>query len=208
MRIDYLALALLWIAYCAIHSALISIKATSLFKRLLGTRYCYYRLLFNAFSIISLIMLLIYSRGPRFEGPLLLIWHGNWRIAQYALMLVAFVLLVSGARHYSICQFLGLRQIRSRQSSGALTQSGDIDTTGVLGITRHPWYLAVFILIWMSDQNAGSIIINCILSAYLVIGTLLEERKLILEFGDKYREYQQTVPMFIPLRWMNSIWKA
>jgi methanethiol S-methyltransferase len=200
MNIDYLALALLWIAYCAVHSVLISISVTRLFKRGLGTRYCYYRLFFNAFSLITLILLLMYSRAPEFEGPLLLAWRGNWRFVQYALRLVAFVLVVSGARHYSVSQFLGLQQIRSRQSSGALTQSGDIDTTGVLGITRHPWYLAVFILLWMSDQNAGSIIINGILSAYLVIGTLLEERKLILEFGDKYREYQKRVSMFIPLR--------
>jgi methanethiol S-methyltransferase len=43
-----------------------------------------------------------------------------------------------------------------------------------------------------------------ILSAYLVIGTLLEERKLILEFGDKYRLYQRQVSMFIPLKWLRS----
>jgi protein-S-isoprenylcysteine O-methyltransferase Ste14 len=42
-----------------------------------------------------------------------------------------------------------------------------------------------------------------VLSAYLVIGTLLEERKLVLEFGDKYREYQRQVSMFIPLKWRN-----
>jgi hypothetical protein len=64
MRLDHLALALLWIAYCGIHSALISIKATDFFKRVLGTRYCYYRLFFNAFSLDTLILLLLYSRAP------------------------------------------------------------------------------------------------------------------------------------------------
>jgi protein-S-isoprenylcysteine O-methyltransferase Ste14 len=43
-----------------------------------------------------------------------------------------------------------------------------------------------------------------ILSGYLVIGTLLEERKLVLEFGDKYKLYQRQVSMFIPLRWLGS----
>jgi methanethiol S-methyltransferase len=204
MRFDYLLLALLWIAYCAIHSELISIRATNFFKRVLETRYCYYRLFFNIFSLITLILLLKYSRAPRFQGSWSLIWSGNWRIIQYVLMLAAFVLVVSGARHYSISQFLGLQQIRTRRSAGGLTQSGDIDTTGILGITRHPWYLAVFVLLWTSDQNAGSIIINAVLSAYLVIGTLLEERKLVLEFGDKYREYQERVSMLIPLKWLHS----
>ena len=72
----------------------------------------------------------------------------------------------------------------------------------MLGYIRHPWYLAVFLLLWTSNQNTGSIIINGILSAYLVIGTLLEERKLVLEFGDRYREYQHNVSMFIPLKWL------
>ena len=204
MRFNYLVLGLLWIAYCAIHSALISIGITNFFRRMLGTHYCYYRLLYNAFSLITLILLLAYSRAPRFQGSMLLVWSGNWRIAQFILILVAIVLVVSGARHYSISQFMGLQQIRSRKSTGGLTRSGDIDTMGVLGITRHPWYLAVFILLWVSDQNTGSIIINGILSAYLVAGTLLEERKLVVEFGDRYREYQQKVSMFIPLKWLVS----
>lgn len=202
MRFDYLILALLWIAYCAIHSALISIRATDFFKHVLGTRYCYYRLFFNAFSFVTLILLLLYSRAPRFQGSMVLIWSGHWRIAQYILILAAIALIFSGLRHYSIGQFLGIHQIRSRQSASGLTDSGDLDSTGVLGYIRHPWYLAVFILLWTSNQNTGSIIVNSVLSAYLVIGTLLEERKLVIEFGDRYREYQGRVSMFIPLKWL------
>jgi protein-S-isoprenylcysteine O-methyltransferase Ste14 len=72
-----------------------------------------------------------------------------------------------------------------------IIESGKFDSTGVLGVVRHPWYLAVFILLWARDLSPTQIIINVILSAYLVIGTLLEERKLVLEFGDKYKEYQR-----------------
>jgi methanethiol S-methyltransferase len=205
MRLDYLKLALLWAAYCAVHSALISVRATDYFKHMLGTRYCFYRLFFNAFSLITLIPLFLYSRAPRFQGPPLFSWIGYWQIVQYALIGTAVVLLFTGARHYSMSQFLGLQQIRSNRSTGGLTKSGELDITGVLGVTRHPWYLAVFILLWTKDQNIGSIIINTVLSAYLVIGTLLEERKLVLEFGDKYREYQRKVSMFIPLKWLNAI---
>lgn len=84
-----------------------------------------------------------------------------------------------------------------------MTDTGDIDTTGILGITRHPWYVAVFLLLWASDLNLGILLVNAVLSGYLVIGTLLEERKLVLEFGDKYREYQQKVSMFFPLLRLN-----
>jgi protein-S-isoprenylcysteine O-methyltransferase Ste14 len=36
------------------------------------------------------------------------------------------------------------------------------------------------------------------LSLYLVIGAHVEERKLALEFGQTYREYQKRTPMLIP----------
>jgi hypothetical protein len=37
-----------------------------------------------------------------------------------------------------------------------------------------------------------------------VIGTFLEERKLVREFGDRYRKYQAEVSMFIPLKWLQT----
>jgi protein-S-isoprenylcysteine O-methyltransferase Ste14 len=37
-----------------------------------------------------------------------------------------------------------------------------------------------------------------VISIYFIIGSILEERKLVSEFGERYREYQQTVSMLIP----------
>jgi protein-S-isoprenylcysteine O-methyltransferase Ste14 len=85
-----------------------------------------------------------------------------------------------------------------------MTESGEFDSRGVLGLIRHPWYLGVFILIWARDMTLKGLIINLVLSAYLVIGTVLEERKLVLDFGNKYKEYQLQVSMFIPLKWLES----
>jgi protein-S-isoprenylcysteine O-methyltransferase Ste14 len=204
MRTEYLLLALLWAIYCAVHSALISTGAIKHFKHLLGSRFCFYRLMFNSFSLITLIALIIFSHAPKFQGPMLFAWSGNWRWIRYSLILAAVGLILSGARHYSMSQFVGLQQIRSNQYAGTLSESGEFDSTGILGIVRHPWYTAVFILLWASKLNSGTIIINVVLSAYLVIGTVLEERKLLLEFGNTYREYQEKVSMFIPLKWLTG----
>jgi methanethiol S-methyltransferase len=208
MRSDYLELALLWAVYCVVHSWLISISATRFFQRVLGTGYRFFRLFFNIFSLSTLIILVLYSNSPRFQGSILFAWNGNWRLLRYSLVFVAVLLVISGARHYSMSQFVGLQQIRSNRSSGALTQSGDFDATGVLSLVRHPWYLAVFILLWASDLNIGTVVVNIVLSAYLIIGTLLEERKLAYEFGDKYREYQDKVSMLIPLKWLRQLKRA
>jgi len=36
------------------------------------------------------------------------------------------------------------------------------------------------------------------LTIYIIIGTRLEENKLVMEFGDPYIKYQHEVPMLIP----------
>ena len=201
---DYVLLALLWVAYCVIHSALISITVTNFLKRALRDRYRFYRLFFNFFSVAALVPLLIYSYPARWSAVLLFAWEGPLRIIRYGLMALAAVLLITGSRHYNMSQFLGIQQIRKGKSGTAMTESGEFDSSGVLGIVRHPWYLAVFIFLWARDLNLARMIINVVLSAYLLVGTLLEERKLVLEFGEKYMAYQRQVSMFIPLKWLRS----
>jgi protein-S-isoprenylcysteine O-methyltransferase Ste14 len=144
----------------------------------------------------------MYGRLLRTEP--LFTWEGYMRPVQYCLIILGAVLFLTGARHYSILQFLGIQQILQKRSGGAMTESGEFDSSGVLSVVRHPWYLAVLILLWARDLYPVGIAGNTILSAYLLIGTLLEERKLVLEFGDKYKLYQGQVSMFIPLKWLKS----
>jgi protein-S-isoprenylcysteine O-methyltransferase Ste14 len=201
---DYLVLALLWTVYCVVHSALISISVTNWFRTVLADYYRFYRLSFNIFSIIVLIPLVLFSHEARFDSEPLFAWSGHWRILRYCLVGLAAVLFVAGARHYSMLQFLGIQQIRRDSARHAMTGSGDFDATGVLGLVRHPWYVAVFVLIWTGDLNGAAITVNLVLSAYLIVGTLLEECKLAAEFGEEYRRYQRCVSMFIPLKWLTA----
>lgn len=201
---DYVLLALLWAAYCAVHSVLITISVTRWLKAVLASRYRFYRLFFNSFSLATLIPLVMYSHSARFSSDPLFAWSGYWRILRSCLVALGVVLFVAGARHYSMLQFLGIQQIRKESARSAMTASGDLDDTGVLGLVRHPWYVAVFILLWTSDLNGAAITVNLVLSAYLIVGTLLEERKLVIEFGEQYRRYQERVSMFIPLKWLTA----
>jgi len=201
---NYIMLALIWMAYCVVHSALISITVTKFLNRALGDRYRFYRLFFNVFSVGTLVPLLLYSHPARWKTELFFTWEGYMRIIQYCLMTLAAVLAITGARHYSILHFLGIQQILKDRSGAAMTETGEFDSSGVRGIVRHPWYLAVFILLWARDLNLARFIINMVLSGYLLVGTLLEERKLVLEFGEKYKAYQRQASMFIPVKWLQS----
>ena len=201
---DYLLLAILWAAYCALHSALIAVPVTDCFRRVLGPCYRFYRLFFNLVSVGTLVPLINYSHSAQFKTAVILKWDGYLRVVRWSFVALAALLAVAGARHYSMLQFLGIQQLRRSGSRGAMTESGEFDTSGVLGIVRHPWYVAVFLLLWASDLNLAGITISVVLSAYLVVGTILEERKLVMEFGDKYTQYQRRVSMFVPLKWLRK----
>jgi protein-S-isoprenylcysteine O-methyltransferase Ste14 len=114
------------------------------------------------------------------------------------------LLFLAGARHYDLFQFLGFRQIATGTSQGGLTKTGQFDTTGILGITRHPWYLGALMLIWAGELHVSTLVGNLILTVYLLVGAMLEERKLVLEFGEEYRRYQQRVSMLIPFKYLAS----
>jgi protein-S-isoprenylcysteine O-methyltransferase Ste14 len=68
----------------------------------------------------------------------------------------------------------------------------------------YPWYAGAIALIWARHLDVSAIIVNVILTTHLTIGTYLEERKLVVEFGDKYRQYQKEVSMFIPYKWLKT----
>ena len=99
----------------------------------------------------------------------------------------AAMLFFLGAGRYNAAQLLGLKQIRGGTSDKGITDTAELDTSGVLSIMRHPWYLATLLLIWARPLDLSAILVNGILTGYLIAGTYLEEKKLEREFGEQYR---------------------
>jgi protein-S-isoprenylcysteine O-methyltransferase Ste14 len=180
---------------------MISEAATGVLERRLGDSFRFYRLFFNAVAILTLIPVLWYAHSLRQEPVLR--WEGVWLVLPCLLLACGILLFVAGGRHYSLGRFVGISQLRGA-SSGGLAAGGGIDSSGVLGLVRHPWYTAVVLLLWAGDLDMAALIGNGVLTVYIAIGTLLEERKLVREFGDAYRSYQGRVSMFVPLKWIRS----
>ena len=198
----YIILSILVIAWCFLHSAMISVSVTEYLHRRLGPAFRFYRVFFNVLSALTLIPVVLYASLLR-TGPIFR-WDGYMRIIQVILLGTAALLFFLGASRYDTGQLLGFKQIRERAANKEITGAGELDTSGVLNIVRHPWYLATILLIWARQLDISTILVNVILTFYLMVGTYLEENKLILEFGEKYRSYQRRVSMFIPIKWMKS----
>lgn len=197
---EYLILIFIWVFWCTLHSFMISTSITNFLKSRLGSLYRFYRLLFNAVSIITIIPVLVYSYSVKSE--ILFRWEGLYIIFQAIIVVISFYFFYSGAKYYDGLQFLGIRQIKEDNLHKLLSQSGQLDTKGILCVTRHPWYLGSILIIWVRDLSHKTIVENLILVIYLIVGTILEERKLIAEFGDQYREYQKRVSMLFPFKWI------
>jgi protein-S-isoprenylcysteine O-methyltransferase Ste14 len=197
-----LLVVLLWILWCTLHSTLIATRVTNHVKKKLGDRFRFYRLSFNIVSLATLIPLLYYSGSVR-QVPVFQ-WEGALVIAKYLLLVISISLFVAGGRHYSLSQFLGVRQIKTGRADHTLSKCDTFDTSGILGVIRHPWYAAGIMVVWARDLSLPTLLINIVISGYFITGTILEERKLLREFGEKYREYQKNVSMFIPYEWLKA----
>jgi protein-S-isoprenylcysteine O-methyltransferase Ste14 len=199
---DYAGLALLWGGCCAVHSALAAEGIADVLARLLGVVYRrFYRLFYNGLSVLSLLFVLRYTHSV--SGETFWVWTGGWLGLQVVLVIVAVVVFLLGLRRYEMGQFTGLAQLFGGSGRG-LAAGGGVDTGGILSAVRHPWYLAILLLLWARDLLVADLVVNAVLMLYLVGGTILEERKLVAAFGDEYRAYQQRVSMLVPWKWLRA----
>ena len=82
---------------------------------------------------------------------------------------------------------------------GVRPPSSDLVVRGAYRHIRHPLYLFVLVLIWATPRlSTDRLLFNVLWTAWIVVGTWLEERDLLGDFGDTYRQYQGSVPMLIP----------
>ena len=71
--------------------------------------------------------------------------------------------------------------------------------TGFYALVRHPLYLFGLIFLWFSPQmSANQLVFTIVSSAYLFVGALLEEKRLVREYGAEYESYRAVTPMIIP----------
>ena len=194
---NYLLVVILWAAYCALHSFLISVRFTALMTRLLKNYYAFYRLFYVVISFILLVPLIQFT--GEFESPVIMTYNAPLSVARYALMSGALLLFFwAFFFDYDSLSFFGIRQILNFAKPKTAATPVELKRNGLLGMVRHPMYLALILYLWCQIFSLMDLVINTLLTLYVLIGTWLEERKLVLEFGEAYLRYQMQVPMLIP----------
>ncbi|WP_428623119.1 methyltransferase family protein [Sedimenticola sp.] len=188
-------LCTIWLVYGLVHS----ITASLTLKRWVARRWpaCMplYRLAFNLLALVALIppLLLIY----RWQGDWLWRWTGaGWYVAN-GLALAAIGGFAWSLRYYDGAEFVGLRQWRERE-----TQVEDQERFYISPLhrfVRHPWYFLGLVILWTRDMDKVFLVSSLMITGYFIIGSRLEERKLLIYHGEPYRRYRERVAALFPL---------
>lgn len=193
----YFIICLIWAGYCFLHSFLISTWFTYHITRLFKKYYAFYRLFYVVISTYLLIILINYT--DTFNNEIIITYNFPWSIIRYVLMYGSLLLFFYAFFfNYDSLSFFGIRQILNMGKVNKSNSDDAIKKNGLLGIIRHPMYLTLIIFLWCQTSKMMDVYLNIVLTIYVIIGTLLEEKKLVLEFGEAYIQYKKEVPMLIP----------
>ena len=201
---EFLILGLCWIAYGTVHSLLAAPTIADRIKHWWRAAAACYRLTYNLVSVVGLIPILLFSSSIQ-VSPMLQ-WMWPYTVIQYLCWGIGILFFVLGMREYDGREFLGIRQVTAYRTGSHDISPPVLTVSGIHRVVRHPWYLALFLLLWARDVSAVSLVTNGVLTAYLFVGTYFEERKLVEVFGEAYCRYQEEVSMFFPIQWLANVW--
>ncbi|MDD5328704.1 MAG: hypothetical protein PHX38_01760 [Sulfuricella sp.] len=190
-------LLVLWLAYFAFHSALASLAV----KRRVAAAYPgampYYRLAFNVVAMLLLLPILWFMYGH--PGPVLWRWQGLGAWLANGLALAALFGFWRSLKAYDMDEFIGLRQWKNH--TRRVEDQEHFHLSSFHRFVRHPWYFFGLVLIWTRDMDAALLLSSAMISLYFLVGSRLEEKKLLVYHGEVYRRYMARVPGLVPLPW-------
>ena len=128
------------------------------------------------------------------------IWHfdGLLAAAWVALFVVGVSVLLISTFLIDHFELFGIRQVLSA-SAGRRIPDPQFREPWLYRIVRHPMQLGVLITVFATPHmTVGHLVFASAMSVYVLIGLYFEERALLREFGDTYRDYQRRTPMLLP----------
>jgi len=151
-------------------------------------------LIYNLIAVASLV--LVSRITPRDHETVLCAWNGLWDVPQFLLWGLAAYMFYQSFKLMGFLSFLGFKTGSVPLRPG--DQAPGLVTSGIYGIIRHPQFTAGLILLWTRDLTDTGLVINAVLSTYLVVGARIEEYRLLARYGAEYARYMREVPAFIP----------
>ncbi|NEQ49354.1 MAG: isoprenylcysteine carboxylmethyltransferase family protein [Leptolyngbya sp. SIO3F4] len=78
-------------------------------------------------------------------------------------------------------------------------------TPGPYNYVRHPLYVGFLLAFWATpSMTVAHLVFALVVTIYILVAVQLEERDLVADHGEDYRNYRRHVPMLIPFRMRRS----
>lgn len=123
---------------------------------------------------------------------------GTMEVIAYAVFGSGVIMVLLSTFLIDHFELFGLRQIWSANLKRPMPKP-EFRTPSLYRVVRHPMQLGmILLLIGTPYMTVGHLLFAGLMTAYVLIGLWFEERALLREFGDAYREYQRRVPMLFP----------
>jgi protein-S-isoprenylcysteine O-methyltransferase Ste14 len=192
MTKSHIILVLLWIVFSVLHSLFASERWKKKMQIILRNNYKFYRIVYSFFALVTLAIVVVYN----FYMQSFLLWdvHIIEKIIAVVCMLSCGIVMLLFTRRFFF-DLSGADVFQKKQLSRELIK------TDLYKYVRHPLYSATLGLVWgfFLYNPLLSNLISCLcITAYTIAGIFLEEKKLVLEFGESYLSYRAKTPMLIP----------
>lgn len=128
------------------------------------------------------------------------IWHVNGvgTPLLWTLNLGGWLLMFASVYMIDKDDLMGLRQVKAYRRGEELEPIG-FQTPAFYRYVRHPLMTGFLLAFWATPRmTVGHLVFAGGMTVYVLVGVTLEERDLVVAFGDRYREYRADVPMLIP----------
>jgi methanethiol S-methyltransferase len=120
------------------------------------------------------------------------------------LQFISILGLIWGVKSLRDFDPFGRKQISKFIKNQKEEQAHQFVYSGPYNFIRHPFYFFILIMIWAYPIiSADRLLFICLWTIWILIGTIFEEKDLVNEIGNEYREYKKKVPMLIPYKIFN-----
>lgn len=199
---EILLIILAFTLFGILHSYLASDRFKEKLIKEAGTLIAFYRIIYNIIAFFS--FYLLYEIVPHPDNKIYDLptpWDFVILIPQF-ICLAGFIWTF---RYFSAAEFIGINQVIRYFRGEYKTEDSDEKLTlrieGLYKYSRHPMYFfSILFLLFRPVMDIFYLTFFLCIVGYFYAGSYYEEKKLIRTFGEKYLEYQKSVPRIFPFK--------
>jgi methanethiol S-methyltransferase len=153
--------------------------------------------------LASLSLLLLFWQWRPMPAIIWEIRNPQIATALTSVSLLGWLIVLTGTFLINHFELFGLHQVANNFTGRSMPQPR-FRTPLYYQFVRHPIYLGFIIAFWAAPtMTIGHLLFAGVTTAYIIVGILLEERDLVVLFGDDYLRYKSRVSMLVP--WRRSV---